>query len=322
MSERLDTRLDVAFPDREGVTLRGWLYPAAPGTAPGPGVVVAHGFSATKEMGLDRFAEAFAAVGITVLVYDHRGLGASDGEPRQVIDPYAQARGYRAALDWLTARPEVDPDRVGIWGSSFSGGVVLVTGAVDRRVRAVVANVPLAGFPGTDYSNAATNTAAFAALRDALDDPDGPGTAASAVEPAGPLAPVHAPGNELHVVMPQPESSDWFLRVGGPGSNWQNEVWLAGAPEGAPAFDPGVAVAHVAPTPLLMVVASDDTLAATDVALAAYERAGAPKQLELVEGHHFVDYDGASFVQVARVMTEFFVANLAANPASNPAGNL
>jgi uncharacterized protein len=304
-------RFDVAFPDHEGVTLRGWWYPgaAAEGQA-GPAVVMAHGFSATKEMGLDRFAESFAAAGIAVLVYDHRGLGASDGEPRQVIDPYAQARGYRAAVDWLTARPEVDPDRVGIWGSSFSGGVVLVTAAVDRRVRAVVANVPLAGFPGNDYSDAAANAAAFAALRAALDDPAGPGTAAASVEPAGPLAPVHAPGNELHVVMPQTESSEWFLRVGGTGSNWQNEVWLAGAPEGAPAFDPGVAVAHIAPTPLLMVVASADTLAATDVALAAYARAGAPKQLELVGGHHFVDYDGDAFLQASRVMTDFFRANL------------
>jgi len=310
-------REDVAFPgrepDHEGATLRGWLYPAESGNAPGPGIVMAHGFSATKEMGLGPFADAFAAAGITVLAYDHRGLGASDGEPRQVIDPYAQVRGYRAALDWLTQRPEVDPDRVGIWGSSFSGGVVLVTAAVDRRVRAVVANVPLAGFPGVDYSDPAANAAAFTALRDALDDPNGPGTAASAacgVELTGPLAPVHAPGNELPVVMPQPESSEWFLRVGGAGTRWENRVWLAGAPEGAPAFDPGVAVAHVAPTALLMVVASDDTLAATDVALAAYARAGEPKQLEVVEGHHFVDYDGDALAQASRAMTEFFAASL------------
>jgi fermentation-respiration switch protein FrsA (DUF1100 family) len=87
-------------------------------------------------------------------------------------------------------------------------------------------------------------------------------------------------------------------------------VWLGRAPEGAPAFDPGLAVAHIAPTPLLMVVASADTLAATDIALAAYERAGDPKQLELVEGHHFVDYDGDAFTHVARVMTDFLVTNL------------
>jgi fermentation-respiration switch protein FrsA (DUF1100 family) len=271
---------------------------------------MAHGFSATKEMALDRFAAVFAAAGITVLVYDHRCLGASDGEPRQLIDPYLQARGYRAALDWLCARPEVDATRVGIWGSSFSGGEVLVVGAVDRRARAVVANVPLAGFPGVDYDDATATAERFAALRAALDDPRGPGTAASTVAPAGPLAPVHVPGNELPVVMPQSESTEWFLRAGGEGSNWENRILLAGVPEGAPAFDPGVAAAFVSPTPLLMVVASDDTLAATDVALATYERAGAPKQLELVEGHHFADYDGDAFELASRMMTEFLTRHL------------
>lgn len=277
--------------------------------APGSALVMAHGFSATKEMALDRFAEVFAAAGITVLVYDHRCLGASDGAPRQLIDPYLQARGYRCALDWLCARPEVDAGRAGIWGSSFSGGEVLVVGAVDRRVKAVVANVPLVGFPGVDYSDAAATAERFAALRAALDDPSGPGTAASRAEPAGPLAPVHAPGNELHVVMPQTESTEWFLRAGGEGTNWENRIFLGGTPEGAPTFDPGVAAAHVAPTPLLMVVASADTLAATDVALAAYG-AGEPKQLELVEGHHFVDYDGDAFDHVAGVMTQFLTKHL------------
>jgi len=114
--------------------------------------------------------------------------------------------------------------------------------------------------------------------------------------------------------MPQPESTEWFLRVGGPGTNWENRILLGATPEGAPAFDPGLAVAHIAPTPLLMVVASDDTLAATDVALAAFERAGSPKQLELVEGHHFVDYDGDAFDRVAQVMRDFFVAQLGPGP--------
>jgi dienelactone hydrolase len=72
-----------------GATLRGWLYPAA-GGGPGPGIVMAHGLSAVREMFLDRYAEAFAAAGCTVLVYDHFGFGASDGEPRQWPAPSVQ----------------------------------------------------------------------------------------------------------------------------------------------------------------------------------------------------------------------------------------
>ena len=88
------TRRDIEF-DAEGVTLRGWFYPAegAGGlNGPGPAVVMAHGFSAVKEMYLDRFAEAFAAAGLNVLVFDYRCFGASDGEPRQEIDQWAQVR--------------------------------------------------------------------------------------------------------------------------------------------------------------------------------------------------------------------------------------
>ena len=70
------TRLDVELPAHDGVTLRGWLYrPGGAPDAPGPAVVMTHGFSATRAMALDRFAEVFAEGGLTVLVYDHRGLG-------------------------------------------------------------------------------------------------------------------------------------------------------------------------------------------------------------------------------------------------------
>ena len=84
------TRRDIEF-NAEGTTLRGWFYPAggagegAAGTA--PAVVMAHGFSAVKEMYLDKFAEVFAGAGLNVLVFDNRCFGASDGEPRQEIDP-------------------------------------------------------------------------------------------------------------------------------------------------------------------------------------------------------------------------------------------
>src|SRR5438067_9427501 len=135
-------RRDIEF-DAEGVTLRGWFYPAEGAGSPGPAVVMAHGFSAVKEMYLDRFAEAFAAAGLNALVYDNRNLGASDGEPRQEIDPWAQVRDYRHAITYASTLPEVDADRIGIWGSSYSGGHVLVVGAIDRRVKCVVSQVPL-----------------------------------------------------------------------------------------------------------------------------------------------------------------------------------
>src|SRR5215471_9230057 len=135
-------RRDVEF-DAEGVTLRGWFYAAGTGGTPAAAVVMAHGFSAVKEMYLDSFAEVFAAAGLSVLVFDNRNFGASDGEPRQEIDPWAQVRDFRDAITYARTREEVDGERIGIWGSSYSGAHVLVVGAMDRRVKCVVSQVPL-----------------------------------------------------------------------------------------------------------------------------------------------------------------------------------
>jgi len=134
-------RKDIEI-NAEGTLLRGWLYtPENRGKA--PAIVMAHGFSAVKEMYLDRFAEHFRAAGMAVVVFDNRNFGASGGEPRQEIDPWAQVRDYRHAITWARAQGTIDPERIGVWGSSYSGGHVLVVGAIDRRVKCVVSQVPL-----------------------------------------------------------------------------------------------------------------------------------------------------------------------------------
>jgi len=86
---------------------------------------MAHGYSAVKEMYLDRFAEVFAEAGIGAVVFDNRNFGASDGQPRQEIDPWQQIRDYRDAITWASDLPEVDAERIGIWGSSYSGALYL-----------------------------------------------------------------------------------------------------------------------------------------------------------------------------------------------------
>ena len=128
-------RKNIEFKTEDGITLRGWHYLADRRTGPAPTIVMAHGFSAVKEMFLDRFAETFAAAGLASLVFDNRNFGASDGEPRQEIDPWQQARDYRDAITFAETLSETAKNRIGIWGSSYSGGHVLVVGAIDRRVK-------------------------------------------------------------------------------------------------------------------------------------------------------------------------------------------
>ena len=123
-------RKNIEFKTSDGITLRGWHYLPDAAHGPLPTVVMAHGFSATKEIFLDKYAELFAQAGIASIVYDHRNLGASDGEPRQEIDPWAQINGYRDAITYAETLPETDAARIGVFGSSYSGGHVLVVGAL------------------------------------------------------------------------------------------------------------------------------------------------------------------------------------------------
>ena len=128
---------DVEF-QSEGAVLRGRFYPA-PGSRPAPIVVMTHGLSCTITMTTDRYAEVFQQSGLAVLLYDHRNFGASDGEPRQALNPWLQAHGYRDAVSHVADLPGVDSDAIALWGGSFSAGVAVVAASVDARVAAAVA---------------------------------------------------------------------------------------------------------------------------------------------------------------------------------------
>ena len=276
-------RRDIEF-DAEGVTLRGWFYPAERAGSPGPAVVMAHGFSAVKEMYLDRFAEAFAAAGLNALVFDNRCFGASDGEPRQEIDPWAQVRDYRHAITYASTLPEVDSARIGIWGSSYSGGHVLVVAAIDRRVKAVVSQVPLVS--GHDNIRALVRADFIAGFR-ALFDADrlarfrGEPPAMVPVVDKDPLAPS---------ALPTPDSWEWFTQTGNDRAPaWRNEVTLRTV-EMLGEYEPGTYLPYVSPTPLLMLVAEGDHLTPSELAIAAFDTAHQPKELIIMPGGHFDAY--------------------------------
>jgi cephalosporin-C deacetylase-like acetyl esterase len=139
-------RKDIEFQNSVGITIRGWLYtPSNTTSEPLPCIVAAHGWSAVKEMGLDAVGEAFVAnLKIAVLIIDNRGFGASDagaGQPRLEIIPSDQISDFSDAITYAQTLPEVEPKKIGIWGSSYSGGHVLVVAATDKRVKAVISQV-------------------------------------------------------------------------------------------------------------------------------------------------------------------------------------
>jgi len=141
-------REDVSFQTSDNVTLRGWFYtPEGASTTPLPCVVMSHGFTAVKEMFLDEYAKKFiAALPISVLAYDHRGFGASDthpSSPRQEIIVALQASDISDAITYAQSRAGVNKEKIAVWGVALSGGHALKVGAADRRVKAVLSQVPM-----------------------------------------------------------------------------------------------------------------------------------------------------------------------------------
>jgi uncharacterized protein len=296
-------RKDVAFNTEDGITIRAWHYVPEEQRSKVPTIVMAHGISAVKEMYLDCFAEAFAAAGLASVVFDNRNFGASDGSPRQEVDPWQQVRDYRDAITYAETLKETDPERIGIWGTSYSGGHVLVVGAVDRRVKCVVSQVPLVS--GPDNARRLIRPDHLAAIRKVFDD-DRRARMAGRL-PA--MVPVVAEDPATPCALPTSDSWRWFIETArSRAPSWKNEVTLRSV-EMFTEYQPSDYIRLISPTPLLMVVALRDVLTVPDLALVAYERALAPKRLVTLAGGHFDAYD-REFGEASRAAAEWFSQHL------------
>jgi hypothetical protein len=295
-------RENVEF-DANGTTLRGWFYKPSVTDEPYATVVMAHGFSALKKMGLNKYAERFSKAGLGCLVYDNRNLGDSDGEPRGEIDPVAQMRDYRYAVSYASSREDVDRRRIGIWGTSSTGGLVLIAAATDRRVKCVVSQVPY--IHGLETSH---RTNSPEVIEERLDLIDAERESLRAGNPPkmipvcdyDPAQSDTSPGNRSFAFFHAFDDDTTF--------HWPNEFTVRSL-ELRSEYD-ALSFAHlVSPTPLLMIVAGDDEITPTDLALDAYNRALEPKKLHVIAGDHYRPYLEA-FDESSDVAREWFVARL------------
>lgn len=303
-----DNRSDVEF-DSDGVTLRGWYYRAASGGTTAT-IVMCHGFAAVKEMYLDKYAETFAANGFNVLVYDNRNLGASDGTPRGEINPWQQVDDFRNAITFAETLEGTDPDRIGIWGSSYSGAHVLVVAAQDRRVKCVSSQVPVVD---GDANFRQLVRADFVGGARAGFDADRRERFAGAdpvmidVVNEDPMAPS---------ALPTPDSYAWFIgthELRAP--SYVNSCTLRSV-ERFSEYQPGAYIRLIAPTPLLMCVAANDVLTPTKIAIDGFQEAREPKRLVVLPDGHFDAYvDGFSISSA--VQLEWFTEHLLSPAATD-----
>lgn len=280
-------REDVEF-SSHGATLRGWLF-RNDGPEPRPGIVMAHGLTAVREMFLDRYASEFAAAGFAVLVYDHFGFGGSDGTPRQSPSPSIQLQGYRDAVGWLRRRGEVDPGRIGAWGSSRSGGLVIALAAEDAPIGCAFAQVPAFGRPATPLSVATLAAITGALSQGRLDD----------------LIPAAAETADGIGIMFPDDAHHWFTRVCRERApRWRNEVRIGALAE---PFMPVDRLSKVK-VPLRLLVAPDDKLTPPQ---AGIEAAAANPLIDVVSiaGGHFDPYE-AGFAASSKSAIDWFSQHL------------
>ncbi len=135
------SRKDVSF-SVNGTAISAWLYLPRNISTPFPCIIMANGLGGTKNIILQAYARRFQSAGFAVLAFDYRHFGDSQGEPRQLIWIPYQLEDYAAAVEHARSLPEIDPQRIALWGTSLSGGHVLVTAAKDKQIACVSAQCP------------------------------------------------------------------------------------------------------------------------------------------------------------------------------------
>ncbi|MDO9409896.1 alpha/beta hydrolase [Patulibacter sp.] len=294
-------RTDVTFPSGDAHCAAYLYRPDGEASGDVPCVVMAHGFSATRDDRLPAFAERFAAAGMAALVFDYRHFGASGGHPRQLLDVGRQHDDYRAAIAYVRGLDGIDPERIALWGSSFSGGHVVAVAAGDARLAAVVSQAPFADGLTTVAKVPPKNLVRLTVdgLRDKVGSLVGrpPHLIPAVAEPGG------------YAAMSAPEAVPGFDAITGEDSLWQNafaaRLMLTMALYRPVRSAPGVRA------PLLVCVCDEDDTTPAASAVKMGETAPRGTVIRYPIGH-FAIYVGGAFERAVADQTAFLQQHLLA----------
>ena len=273
-------RKKVSF-ESKGLQCSGWLYSPVELSKKAPAIVMAHGLSAVKEQALPDYAEKFAAAGFVTLVFDYRFFGESEGEPRCQLFPLEMVDDYRNAITWVSDLPGVDPQRIGIWGTSFSGSYVLYAGTFDRRVKAVVAQVPNVATPESRHNRSPERweTDARTMIEDRIER--------YRTGHVDYIKIVSALGEPC--IIPGKSAYDFFVGTQATAPNWRNQLTRESL-EKMREFDPVSSISLMSPTALLLIAGENDELISFEAVKRVSEKAGEPKSLVAFPITHFEIY--------------------------------
>jgi fermentation-respiration switch protein FrsA (DUF1100 family) len=289
-------RQDVRF-DSDGLSLAGHLYrPPGAGSADCTGAIAMCGpSSSVKEQTLPHYAQRFADAGYTVLTFDSRTYGASEGEPRCYYDPAQIVADYQNAVSHLVGRADVDGGRVALVGVCMGGGYAVSTAARDKRLAAVASIAGGFDIGATFLANLGPD--GFAGFMRQIND------LATREYETGEVQYIPAIARDLSgglAFMPNPEAFSYYSRTSrSDAPTWENRV----AAKSLQAYFAYSAVADaslVAPTPLLVVHGTVDLFLWPEFAQRVYDAASGDKELAWLETHNHIElYDQDPFVSQA-----------------------
>jgi uncharacterized protein len=306
------SRRTPVFFDSDGLRIAAHLY-RPPGAAAGqrtPAVAMNGPFSSVKEQTLPHYAERFADAGYTVLAFDARSFGESEGRPRAHHVPEDIIADYSNAVGHLLAREDVDPERIGLVGVCMGGGYAMSAAARDRRVRAV-ASVAGGYDIGATFQRllGVEPFAAYLRRINALHDKQ---RETGEVQYVPTIA--HALSDEIPVAaMPSEEPYAYYARTSHDHAPTWSARMTAACLESYLSYDAIPHAGLLAPTPLLIVHGTRDFFLLPEYAQAAYDAATGPKQLVWIETHNHIElYDQEPYVSEAiAAVVPFLDANLA-----------
>lgn len=306
-------REKVSF-QSDGLELAGHLYrphQSAQGERMAA-LVMAGPMTSVKEETLPHYAAPLAEAGYTVLTFDNRNFGESEGEPRQHLDTADQVEDLKNAVSYLLTRDDVDPDRLGLSCVCMGAGYGLAVASMDLRVKALA--IVAGAYNITDTYREFLGEEGFAGYLETLN------AARQRQYESGELQYMPAiagPPDYAPSAMPVQEAYEYYSRAQATEApNWENRLTVASM-EHIVGWNV-LARAHlVAPRPLLVIHGTTDVLLPPRYAQEVYDRAGEPKQLRWIETSNHVElYDQAPFVPEAiATLVDWLGVHLPAKPS-------
>lgn len=303
-SDTTETELyrDIEFKSQDAI-LRGRLYLPENKSEKCPVVIMAHGFTTTiNGMTADKYAEEYREAGFAVLLYDHRNLGISDGEPRRDVNFWVQSRGYIDCIDFAVSQPEIDASKIAVWGASMSAQEAFVVGSIDERVKAIVTIIP--GF-GSTFPTEDKDGKLYAFAKKAVISDDIMGMSHTVIEQM-PIVSSDQLGTPS--VLVEITAYRWFIEYGGRfGTNWDNVVSYSDIdrPE---FYHTGQCAPHLK-APVLMIVATNDEMdgANPEVTYEIFKMVKQSKEWVDIDGGHFglLHYPSALFDKSSKAQIDF-----------------